>query len=373
MEWRGQASCHSFRGSRSVSLQQGADVVGVASDDSFLSEARYEVRALTPHGIAPLGGVAGKVVDSSGDLFHCSRRDANPHAETIEVAIDPRSSRVKHRHTSEKRFEINHPKRLIHARQQEGHIFGQLANNLRVRSDAAKSDAIGAAGHSRKLPYFTVDPFIAPPEHVQSHVGVLLRSKRQCGDEPMETLLAIHVEVENRHKPGCGGHAHPVFGMGGGHQIWQRSDLLFDADPMSLSSGISPADKPSIAAIPNASYSDALANTEHPDIAWRICSSFGRTMRSTAWPMPACSASLRMSAADSSASDPAITSSQAGSRWRRAAMNAISRSSLLLDENRLTAMILLDGTWAPAARNFSTLTPLFHHTAPFDLTRWNNS
>ena len=64
---------------------------------------------------------------------------------------------------------------------------------------------------------------------------------------------------------------------------------------MLLSSGISPADKPSIAAIPKASYSDALANTELRDIARRSSSSFGRTMSSTAWLASASSARLRIS------------------------------------------------------------------------------
>jgi hypothetical protein len=34
-------------------------------------------------------------------------------------------------------------------------------------------------------------------------------------------------------------------------------------------------------------------------------------------------------------------------------------------------MILLHGTSALAPKNFSTVTPLFHHTAPRGLIRWN--
>jgi hypothetical protein len=95
-------------------------------------------------------------------------------------------------------------------------------------SEAAEPDAAAATRRCDELPKLGIDALVAPPEHVQGCVGVLSRRDRERRDEPLESLLAIDVQVENRDEPGCRRQAALLRRVGDAHEVRKRSDLAVD-------------------------------------------------------------------------------------------------------------------------------------------------
>ncbi len=173
---------------------------GVAGDDAALVEAGHEIIGVPMYRFSPTRRVACEVVDAGGDRIDVPGLDADADIEAVEVAIDAGVAGVEHRDAGEQRLEIDHPERLIHARQQQSSVLRQLREHLRMRAGAAESDAVAAAGRPHQLLDLAIDFGAAPAEHVERRVRVLACGDAERRDEPVEALLAIDVEVEDRHE-----------------------------------------------------------------------------------------------------------------------------------------------------------------------------